>query len=208
MPQLPRVAILGADTAGLAALHGLVDGGMPAVAFGLLDSPAAALAEYAEEFGLGDRVRRAPAPPEVTVRPATRPAMTGPGPARFTVRAGDGPEEPFDAVVAASDGYLAATLGAAGLPAAPPLYLGVFHPRDAGIFAVEAAGGTALAEAQGRLIGEYLRGRYLPPSAPGGGNGRRPAERVGAYLRALRRELRAGHARAAAAGYPLPVPRA
>jgi hypothetical protein len=207
VPQLPRVAVLGAHTAGLAALHGLVDGGMPAVAFGLLDSPADAdapadaLAEYADRFGLDDRVRRAPAPPEVTV--------PGGGAARFAVRAGDGPEEPFDAIVAAGAGYLAAALSAAGLPGAPRLYLGVFHPRDAGIFAVGASGGSALAEAQGRLIGEYLRGRYLPPSPPAEGTGwRRPADRAGAYLRALRRELRAGHARAAAAGYPLPVPRA
>ncbi|MBL7502280.1 hypothetical protein I6A84_06665 [Frankia sp. CNm7] len=68
--------------------------------------------------------------------------------------------------------------------------------------------------AQASWIGEYLRGRYLPPARQAmldhprlrGTGLRRWGD--GGYLRALDRELRAGRARAAAAGYPLPLPAA
>jgi hypothetical protein len=65
---------------------------------------------------------------------------------------------------------------------------------------------------QARWIGEYLRGRYLlpPRSAMLTGLGPRrrttPGGGAQAYLTALERERHAGRARAAAAGYPLPVP--
>ncbi|WP_131769561.1 hypothetical protein [Candidatus Protofrankia californiensis] len=93
----------------------------------------------------------------------------------------------------------------------------------------DAAGSTdavRLAEAQARWLGEYLRGRYLLPlrsamltaaSTPRPlrsladdlRNRRlRPHHRsdVDAYLRWLGAEVRQGRARAAAGGYPLPVP--
>ncbi|WP_131784914.1 hypothetical protein [Protofrankia symbiont of Coriaria ruscifolia] len=96
----------------------------------------------------------------------------------------------------------------------------------------DAAGSTdavRLAEAQARWLGEYLRGRYLLPPrsamltaastprplrslrslADDLRNRRlRPHHRsdVDAYLRWLGAEVRQGRARAAAGGYPLPVP--
>jgi hypothetical protein len=71
-----------------------------------------------------------------------------------------------------------------------------------------------LAWAQGSWVGEYLRGRYqLPPRSvmlahPGLPRRRFGWERPGidGYLARLGRELRRGRARAAAAGYPLPLP--
>ncbi len=83
-----------------------------------------------------------------------------------------------------------------------------------------------LAEAQARWLGEYLRGRYLLPprsamltAAGAAGPLRSLADdlrdrwlrphhgsAVDAYLRWLEAEVRHGRARAAAGGYPLPVP--
>ncbi|WP_041253683.1 hypothetical protein [Frankia sp. EAN1pec] len=94
-------------------------------------------------------------------------------------------------------------------------FAGVFHQEVEGLYRVSAE--PELAAAQGRWIGEYLRGRYLLPSRPamvsasGRSAGGPPADRAGQlrrrlYLRALTREVRRGHARAASAGYPLPVP--
>ncbi len=77
-----------------------------------------------------------------------------------------------------------------------------------------AAGIRELAWAQGSWVGEYLRGRYLLPArsvmlAHPGLPGRRLGWEwggVAGYLARLDRELRRGRARAAAAGYPLPLP--
>jgi hypothetical protein len=104
-----------------------------------------------------------------------------------------------------------------------PWFGGVFHPRSAGVFVVGGEPGSAsqhpLVELRARWVGEYLRGRYQLPAYQAmldrpelrhrGLRGRGPRGRTGRGLvRALERELRAGRSRAAAAGYPLPLPAA
>ena len=108
-----------------------------------------------------------------------------------------------------------------------PLFRRVFHPDIEGVFflaLLQPLGATMpLAEAQGRWIAEYLRGRYLLP-APS--EMRRDIEHdretmrkryvaskrhtmqvdFDSYLVELEKEQRAGRKRAAEAGHPLPIP--
>ena len=136
----------------------------------------------------------------------------------FTISIGGGTIGHWDAVVVAPAGRSAA---ADLIGAEVPRFGGVFHPVTDGVYlvgapadgATEPATDVVLAKAQAGWIGEYLRGRYALPahqamvSRPGPGRG--PRARTGdGYLRAVGRELRAGRARAAAAGYPMPMPAA
>lgn len=118
--------------------------------------------------------------------------------------------------------------GSATDQGAEPIHFGgVFHPDLEGVFylgRVPAPGDDSdlgcdrtVGAAQARWVGDYLRGRYLLPARsvmvarPGLRRRARPPlgpSRLGSrgYLRALGRERRRGQARAAQAGYPLPVP--
>jgi dimethylaniline monooxygenase (N-oxide forming) len=108
-----------------------------------------------------------------------------------------------------------------------PLYRRVFKPgvdNLAFIALLQPLGATMpLAEAQGRWVAAYLRGEYhLPPRPRMEADMRRERERMfkryvaskrhtmqvdfDNYLYALRKELKAGAARARAAGFRLPVP--
>jgi cation diffusion facilitator CzcD-associated flavoprotein CzcO len=108
-----------------------------------------------------------------------------------------------------------------------PLYRRVFNPgvdNLAFIALLQPLGATMpLAEAQGRWVAAYLRGEYhLPPRQQMEADMRRERERMfkryvaskrhtmqvdfDNYLYELRKELRAGAARARAAGFRLPVP--
>lgn len=263
MPQLPRVAVLGAGPTGVAALYGLVDGGLWAAAIDVYPTddadggaPTAATA-FAARFGLLDRIRLVPGP--VAVRAPERGVP-------FTVRGGATathgadervpiPDRPATLntgsdEVAGPDHVTVADVVVVADPRLVPdvratdrarLFLGIFDPERDRVFHVgpgpgsgEAADGgpgeeirMRVAAAQGRLLGEHLRGRYLLPPLPEVvADGPSPAARrtvarlAGAfagrvrsddpttgYLRAMRRELARGHARAGAAGYPLPWPR-
>ena len=108
--------------------------------------------------------------------------------------------------------YLVGTPGGAADDETSPADVPAQRHADAADDAPGADLDDPLVWAQGSWVGEYLRGRYLLPTyqamldRPGlrrGGLRRRGAA---GYLRALERELRAGRARAAAAGYPLPLP--
>jgi hypothetical protein len=204
VPQLPRVAVIGGDLAGAVALAQLVDGGLTVAAFAVTAGPVdPAAAAYLADRGLTDRLIR---------------LETG----GLDIRPSDGARRPFqiwgdgasrgiwDVVVltpAAADAS-----GPDGLPAAAGhCYGGVFHPDVEGVYRV-GAGRPAVVAAQARWIGEYLRGRYLLPARsamiahPGL---RRYGPRPWAgrrYPARLEGELRRGRARAARAGYPLPVP--
>jgi cation diffusion facilitator CzcD-associated flavoprotein CzcO len=108
-----------------------------------------------------------------------------------------------------------------------PLYRRVFKPGLENLFFIallQPLGPTMpIAEAQGRWIAAYLRGEYhLPPASEMERDMHRERERMRRryvasqrhtmevdfddYLFALRRELKAGAARARAAGFSLPVP--
>jgi hypothetical protein len=251
VPQLPRVAVLGAGAAGIAALHGLVDGGLMAVAVdarpaGGPDLERTAPPEVAallERYALAERVVPATEPPRVVALGRGPGAAAGRRP--FEILAGAGGPGVADAIAVADPALVAAVPGGAGW--ADDLFLGVFPAAAEGLFGialdpltsatrtdgkvrtadmvrvadiVRTADIVRVAEARGRLLGEYLRGRYLPPPLPAappsrrggplGGLARRRHDRdpAGTFLRALERETRRGHARAAAAGYPLPLPRA
>ncbi|MBL7492687.1 hypothetical protein I6A60_17705 [Frankia sp. AgB1.9] len=148
-------------------------------------------------------------------------AGSGTGPGRgFAISVGGRPAGRWDAVVVTARDLAAA----AGVLAAAPWYGGVFHPVADGVFLLgvpdsgqvvrpDGERDLAVTKAQAGWVGEYLRGRYRLPADqamldhPGL---RRTGLRRGAagYLRALDRELRAGRSRAAAAGYPLPLPAA
>jgi hypothetical protein len=109
-----------------------------------------------------------------------------------------------------------------------PLFRRVFHPEIEGVFflaLLQPLGATMpLAEAQGKWIAEYLRGRYLlPPRSEMLRDIAREREEMrrryvaskrhtmqvdfDTYLVELEREQRAGRKRAADAGHPLPIPR-
>jgi cation diffusion facilitator CzcD-associated flavoprotein CzcO len=108
-----------------------------------------------------------------------------------------------------------------------PLYRRVFKPGVDNVFFIallQPLGATMpLAEAQGRWVASYLRGEYhLPPRAQVEADIRREREKMfkryvaskrhtmqvdfDNYLYQLRKELKAGAARAQAAGFRLPVP--
>jgi dimethylaniline monooxygenase (N-oxide forming) len=108
-----------------------------------------------------------------------------------------------------------------------PLFRRVFHPEIEGVFflsLLQPLGATMpLAEAQGKWIGDYLRGRYLlPPHSAMLADiehdhqlmrkryvaSKRHTMQVDfdSYLVGLEREQRAGRKRAAEAGHPLPIP--
>jgi hypothetical protein len=215
VPQLPRVAVIGGDLAGAVALAELVDGGLTVAAFAVAADPA----DPVDPAGPADPVD--PAAAYLAARGLTDRLIrleTG----GLDIRPGDGARRPFqiwgdgtsrgiwDAVVLTP---AAPDRGAPdGLPAAAGhCYGGVFHPDVEGVYRV-GAGRPAVVAAQARWIGEYLRGRYLLPARssmiahPGL---RRYGPRPWAgrrYLARLEGELRRGRARAARAGYPLPVP--
>jgi hypothetical protein len=108
-----------------------------------------------------------------------------------------------------------------------PLYRRVFSPDIEGVFflaLLQPLGATMpLAEAQGKWVADYLRGRYqLPPRERMVAEMRADRERMrkryvaskrhtmqvdfDTYLLELAAEQRAGRKRAAAAGHPLPIP--
>jgi cation diffusion facilitator CzcD-associated flavoprotein CzcO len=108
-----------------------------------------------------------------------------------------------------------------------PLFRRVFHPDIEGVFflsLLQPLGATMpLAEAQGKWIAEYLRGRYLLPTpsemrADIEHDRRQMRKRYVAskrhtmqvdfdsYLIELEKEQRRGRKRAAEAGHPLPIP--
>jgi hypothetical protein len=202
VPGLPRVAVLGLDAAGAAATITLADGGLTVTAFSEGPAPPPSLAELATH-DLTDRV--------VAVTPATLrlvgAAALGPP---FEVHGApqpDGEAHPlgvFEAVVLTGP---AARLGPAGTGSAR--FGEVFDLEVPWLFHV--AGPARLAAAQARWIGEYLRGRYAPPSPDEMAARPRLAGRslrggTHGQLTALDRELHAGHTRAAEAGYPMPQP--
>ncbi|WP_462186508.1 MULTISPECIES: hypothetical protein [unclassified Frankia] len=208
MPGLPRAAVLGLNAAGTAATITLADGGLIVTAFSDGPTPPPSLAELATH-GLTDRV--------VAVTPNTLRLVGaathgppfevhgGPHPGN-EARPGDAahPLGVFEAVVLTGP---AARLGPAGTGSAR--FGEVFDLEVPWLFHV--AGPAQLAAAQARWIGEYLRGRYTPPSPDEMAARPRLAGRSlrgGAHgqLASLDRELRAGHARAAEAGYPMPQP--
>lgn len=108
-----------------------------------------------------------------------------------------------------------------------PLFRRVFHPEIDGVFflaLLQPLGATMpLAEAQGKWIADYLRGRYLlPPHSEMLADIEHDREQMrkryvaskrhtmqvdfDSYLVQLEREQRVGRKRAAAAGHPLPIP--
>ncbi len=204
------------DTATAAATISLVDGGLAVTAYSPGHVPLPAHARLAA-YGCADRVvavstgtlrlaaGSATAPPfEVHgVRADSQTSMASPGPAAAGAEAGD-LLGVFDAVVLGD--------GTDGLgPGGPgsPRFGGVFDLAASWVFHV--GGSPELAGAQGRWIGDYLRGRYAPPdlaamSARPALLGRSMRGGVRAELAELDHELRAGHARAARTGYRLPTP--
>ncbi|WP_261564843.1 hypothetical protein [Frankia gtarii] len=214
MTGLPRVAVLGMDAATAAATISLVDGGLAVTAYSPGHVPPTAHARLTA-YGCADRVvavstdtlrlaAGSAAPPfEVHgVRADSQTSAASPDPAAGA-EAGD-LLGVFDAVVL---GEGTDRLGPGG--PGSPRFGGVFDLAAAWVFHV--GGSPELAGAQGRWIGEYLRGRYAPPdpaamSARPAPLGRSMRGGVRAELAELDRELRAGHARAAATGYRLPAP--
>ncbi len=208
MTGLPRLAVLGLDVASAAAMISLVDGGLEVTTFAAGPVPPEAEAALAA-YGCADRV--------VGVAPGTLRLSTADPPAPpFTVHGArtdppddTDPDDPlgvFDAVVLTAHTERL-------LPAGPgsPRFGGVFDRRA--VWAFHVTDPPELAGAQGRWIGEYLRGRYALPdptamdAAVAAATGRpRRGGAVRAALADLDRELRAGHARAGAAGYPVPRP--
>jgi dimethylaniline monooxygenase (N-oxide forming) len=108
-----------------------------------------------------------------------------------------------------------------------PLFRRVFAPEIEGVFflsLLQPLGATMpLAEAQGKWIAEYLRGRYLlPPHSAMVRDIEHDVEKMrkryvaskrhtmqvdfDSYLVELEREQKAGRRRAAEAGHPLPIP--
>ncbi len=225
--------------AGTAALIALVDGGLDGVGVLAGDPagpPAREAARALGEFGMADRLIVVPGPLvlqtgadgggpfELAGVGSARlgavgalPAGAGPGLTRLdaVVFVGTPPTAPSATVPSAGDGAEPGRVGASRAWSGEYFFGGVFHQEVEGLYRVSAE--PELAAAQGRWIGEYLRGRYLLPSRPamvsaaGRLTGGPPADGAGQvrrrrYLRALAREVRRGHARAASAGYPLPVP--
>jgi dimethylaniline monooxygenase (N-oxide forming) len=142
----------------------------------------------------------------------------------------DGSVDPVDVIVWCTGYKVTFPFFDEGLICAPdndlPLYKRVFRPgidNLAFIALLQPLGATMpLAEAQGRWIAAYLRGEYhLPPVASMEADIRRERERMfkryvaskrhtmqvdfDNYLYDLRKELKAGAARARAAGFRLPV---
>jgi len=227
--RLPRVVVVGPAPAGSVALWALVDGGLPASA--LLTGPpgpARVRAEdYLNEHDLTSRVTWLPAGATVAAQAAAPGALpvwsyrsTGPdgapitsGQAQAVVVVPPDPAEPGPVL--------------SGLTVRDPraLFGSVFPPDDVGVYQLTGSGrvGTGgrpparldgLLEARARWLGEYLRGRYrLPEHAAmvetgGIATGHR---RLGGLaqpdpVRWLAAECRRGRARAALAGYPLPLP--
>jgi len=227
--------VLGPDLAGAVALVALLDAGLDAHGVGGPLTPAAAALLTTHGRGGRWLTGPDTTAGTDTTASAEVVAGSGSGTTTLTVaRAAGGaqPEQGFeislggrrlghwDAVVVTARGLVAV---AGVVPAAAPWYGGVFHPvadrvyilgvPDTGQVAPpDGERELAFVRAQAGWVAEYLRGRYQLPayqimiSQPGlrrVGLSRRGA---GAYLRALERELRAGRARAAAAGYPLPLP--
>ncbi|SNQ45885.1 conserved hypothetical protein [Frankia canadensis] len=206
---LPSVAVLGLDAASAAATIALVDGGLPVTAVTPAPVTPAALAALAA-YGCADRVVEVAAG---TLR-LTSAGVTTTSPAAPPFEIHGAPADPpgdeaslgtFDAVVL-TDGTRALLPDVAD----SPRFGGVFDLRTAWVFHLSDA--PDLAGAQGRWIGEYLRGRYAPPD-PVAMGAASPSARglpwrggARAAITELERELRAGHARAASAGYPLPTP--
>jgi hypothetical protein len=214
MPELARVAVIGSGLPAAVALAALVDGGLDAQGVCTATPPPDA-ADVLTTHGLTERLHRVAATRGLNVR---RRRGGGGG---FDVVADAETIGRFDAVVLA-DAAGAAPADADPAPggAAPggkghaPRFGGVFDPDSDGVYLIGGAG--ELARAQGRWVGEYLRGRYLLPARsvmlahpglpPRGYLGRgRHGDGLAGYLARLDRELRRGHARAAAAGYPLPT---
>lgn len=216
---LPSVAVLGLDAASAAATIALVDGGLAVTVVTPAPTAPDALAALAA-YGCADRIvevaadtlRLTPAAPPFAIH-GTRTTAVAASTSTFPDRS-DEPDEPaagetlgsFDAVVL-TDGTRGLLAGAAD----SPRFGGVFDLATPWVFHVGDA--PELAGAQGRWIGEYLRGRYAPPEPAAMGAARSAPARglpwrggVRAALIELERELRAGHARAAAGGYPLPTP--
>ncbi|MEX5707545.1 hypothetical protein AB1484_04285 [Parafrankia sp. FMc6] len=216
--------------AGTAALIALVDGGLDGIGVIAGDPsspPAREAARTLGEFGMADRLTIVPGPLVLRTGPdGGRPfALDIPDPAGVGL-AGVGlglarqdavvfVGAPPPAVPPAGDEGEPGQVSAPRSWSEEYFFAGVFHQEVEGLYRVSAE--PELAAAQGSWIGEYLRGRYLLPSRPamvsasGRSAGGPPADRAGQlrrrlYLRALTREVRRGHARAASAGYPLPVP--
>lgn len=243
----PGAPLPGAGTAALIALvDGGLDG-IGVIAGDPSAPPAREAARTLGEFGMADRLTIVPGPLVLRTGPdGGRPfALDIPDPAGVGAAGADPASVGASGAAPAGVGLAGIGLGLARQdaivfvgappPAVPPagdegepgqvsaprswseeyFFAGVFHQEVEGLYRVSAE--PELAAAQGRWIGEYLRGRYLLPSRPamvsasGRSAGGPPADRSGQlrrrlYLRALTREVRRGHARAASAGYPLPVP--
>jgi hypothetical protein len=218
------VAVLGPDLAGATALVTLVDAGLDATGVG--GRPTGAAADLLAAYALTDRwlvpagacgdPAGAADPRLVVTRAAAETEPHG----LFQISLGGEPMGHWDAVVVTARGLAAV----AGVLAAAPWFGAVFHPVAGGVFLLgvpdsgqvgrpDSERDLTVTKAQAGWVAEYLRGRYLLPAGqamldhPGL---RRTGVRRGAagYLRALDRELRAGRSRAAAAGYPLPLPAA
>ncbi len=204
------------DAATAAATISLVDGGLAVTVYSPGHVPPAAHARLTA-YGCADRVvavstdtlrlaaGSAPPPPPFEVHGAradSQASAASAAPAAAGAEAGD-LLGVFDAVVL-GDGTDRLGPGGPG----SPRFSGVFDLAAAWVFHV--GGSPELAGAQGRWIGEYLRGRYAPPepaamSARPALLGRSVRGGVRAELAELDRELRAGHARAARTGYRLPT---
>ncbi|WP_322759620.1 hypothetical protein [Frankia sp. Cr2] len=260
MAQLPRVAVLGRGPTAGVTVFALVDSGLDAHLFVPAAAPARPVVagaerpatvtaaptpaeDYLRERGLADRVTRLDG--DSGIRPDdTRPGDTGRRP--FDLRDSDQQVTRWDVVVLTEDPVEDPVGRAPGPTVGPPLFGGVFSLDTDGVYrcgrlpdpvgtpsrgSVDSADTVQLADAQGRWISEYLRGRYLlPPRSvmlaaaglPAAGSGSWPRSRcdrlraswhprhgpsaVQGYLRWLGAELRRGRARAAEGGYPIPVP--
>jgi hypothetical protein len=226
VPQLPRVAVVGEDFRADAVCATLVDSGLQAVRV----TPGAAVSVAATQTGLSVQARHmAPAmAPSSADNSADRMS--------FEVRSGGEVVGAFDAIVVVAGGAAQALLGRAGLTDIDDVrFGGVYCPGRDGVYVVGGKlggepscddvvdGGTTLRRAtqratelaQARWLGEYLRGRYLLPERQEmtAHSGLRRASMFSrrrggtrGYLSRLALELRRGRDRAAAAGYPLPLP--
>ncbi|CAO5182323.1 conserved hypothetical protein [Frankia sp. AiPs1] len=238
MTGLPRVAVLGLDAATAAAAISLVDGGLmvalfapapaapddiaPLAAYGCADRLTTLVPPSLRLSAAGPgappfHIHGTPAEGEARTPTQTTGTDTGAG-------ADAEPLGTFEAVVlnADTEHLLPRTLTQASTRASteadaqadsepagsarPPRFGGVFDSQAAWVFHV--GGPPELAAAQGRWIGEYLRGRYALPLPTPHGRGRPRRAGVRGALAELDRELLAGHVRAATAGYPLPTPSA
>jgi dimethylaniline monooxygenase (N-oxide forming) len=202
------------------ALYRLVVGrveryGLPAPDHRLLESHPTISADFLGRVAQG----------EVTWKPGIA-ALAGDG-VRFT----DGSVESIDAIVWCTGYKVTFPFCDEQFIAAPdnelPLYRRVFNPGIDNLFflaLLQPLGAMMpLAEAQGRWIAAYLRGEYhLPSMAAMEADIRRERERMRRryvaskrhtmevdfddYLYGVRREMKAGAARAGAGGFRLPVP--